>query len=314
MIPTEIRSIELGITNKCTLRCPHCDSIGMGLPNQPPIHLDFDALTTFLDQLPALETMLIEGAYSDQLMYPRLLDVVKYAKQRQLKVRFCTHGSARSVDWWERLGALLDKNDLIRFAIDGSTQELHEIYRVNSKLATVLRNHAVVKRTSATMTSLQHILFEYNKYDTDNVLHLAAAEGFDRCELIPCGNVCITPDLTRAGIVPIQRLATVYARNNAINKSLSQGTVTCDSEIRAEIYINHRGEITKCADHDDDITKPNIMNTSVDALFDYMNAHTDKQRCFKFCNQLEYNIGRNFPTIVHGGDTQEVRFHTRELL
>lgn len=314
MTPTAVRSIELGITNKCTLRCPHCDSITMGLPTARPIHLDVNALMLFMDDLPNLETVLIEGAYSDQLMHPHLLDVVKYCKNRRLKIRFCTHGSARSADWWRQLGRLLDQNDIVRFAIDGSTQQLHSTYRVNSSLDTVLANHATLKRCSEVKTSLQHIVFEYNKYDTDNVVQLAKIEGFDWCEIIQCGNVTLTPATIKSGIVPIAELASVYARNDRIIKSFtSPGEVICDSVIRSEIYINHRGEISMCADHDTTQTKPNIFTHTTSELFDYMNKNTDKRICFKFCNKLEYNIGTTFPTIVHGNGVHEVKFHTREL-
>lgn len=179
----DVKSIELGITNKCTLRCPHCDSLTLGMPNKPATNLDLSALVAFLDQLPALETVLIEGAYSDQLMYPKLLDVIKYCKIRGLRIRFCTHGSARSREWWEQLGNLLNEGDIIRFAIDGSTQELHSKYRVNSQLVTVLENHATIKRCSKVTTILQHIIFEYNKYDTDRVVALSVEHNFNRCEV-----------------------------------------------------------------------------------------------------------------------------------
>lgn len=315
MTPEAVRSIELGITNKCTLRCPHCDSITMGLPTTRPVNLDLNALVRFLDTLPNLETALIEGAYSDQLMYPKLLDVVEYCKHRQIKIRFCTHGSARSLDWWEQLGALLDRNDIVRFAIDGSTQELHSTYRVNSSLPTVLANHNTLKRCSDVLTSLQHIVFEYNKYDTDNVVQMAQREGFDWCEVIQCGNVTPTPATINAGIVPIAELASLYARNSRIIKSFTTpGEVICDSAIRSEIYINHRGEISMCADHDTAALKPNIFTHTTNELFEYMNNHTDKRICFKFCNKLEYNVGNTFPTVVHGKDVHEVKFHTRELL
>lgn len=314
MTPTTVRSIELGITNKCTLRCPYCDSLSLGMPNQPPINLDVDALVRFLNDLPALETVLIEGAYSDQLMHPRLLDVVAYCKSRNLKVRFCTHGSARSANWWGQLGRLLDGQDIVRFAVDGSTQELHEKYRVNSRLDAVLANHATLKGCSSVVTSLQHIVFEYNKYDTNNVIELAKNEGFDRCEVIQCGNVSVTPELNEIGVVPIEKLKKQYAMNNKIIRSFSQpGEVICDSVQRSEIYINHRGEVTMCADHDNGTIHPNIYDTSTAELFDYMNRNTDKKHCFKFCNRLEYNIGQLFPAKVYGNGVQEVKFHTREL-
>jgi MoaA/NifB/PqqE/SkfB family radical SAM enzyme len=311
--PAEVRSIELGITNKCTLRCPHCDSITMGMPAQPPVNLDLDVLITFMDQLPSLESVLLEGAYSDQLMYPRLLEVVAYCKQRSLKIRFCTHGSARTDSWWQQLGALLTPDDIVRFCVDGSTQELHSTYRVNSTLSVVLSNHATLKASTAATTSLQHIVFQYNEHDTDNVIALSEQLGFDYCEIIHCGNITPTADTTRDKIIPVARLARQYAMNNKIIHTLSRDKYTCDSVLRAEVYLNHRGELTMCADHDDGTIKPTIYDTNIHEIFSHMTNTTDKRRCFKFCNQLDYNIGKTFPTLTYGRKEQIVSFHNREL-
>lgn len=315
MTPSDVRVVELGITNKCTLRCPHCDSIKLGLPNQQAVNLDLAPLLNFLDSLPSLETVLLEGAYSDQLMYPDLLDVVKYCKDRRLNIKFCTHGSARAVAWWEQLGSMLVSTDVVRFAIDGSTQQLHSTYRVNSQLHTVLRNHAVLKQHSAVLTSLQHIVFEYNKHDTENVVQLATREKFDRCEIIQCGNVTTTPELQRAGIVPLRELLSHYTIHNKVISTARQHTeYVCDSIIRSEIYINHRGEITLCADHDNGIIKPNIYTSSTSELLSALPLHTNKRICFRGCNKMSYNIGNRFPTIVHSSNgAQPVKFHTRDL-
>lgn len=314
MTPNSVRSIELGITNKCTLRCPHCVSLVYKMPEKEPIHLEFSALINFLNKLTSLETVLIEGAYSDQLMYPQLLDVISYCKKRNLKIRFCTHGSARNEIWWKKLASLLDENDIIRFAIDGSTQELHEKYRVNSQLKKVLKNHSIIKENSNVLTSLQHIVFEYNKHDTENVISLSKQEKFDRCEIIQCGNVIIDENLKRQGIIPVKDLLNYYKKNNKILEDIKFSTnYVCDSIKRDEIYINHRGEVVLCADHDNTVIKPNIFDSNIDTIFQYINNSMDKNICFKNCNTLDYNVGKKFPIKIYSENVQTVQFHTREL-
>lgn len=314
MTPDTVRSIELGITNKCTLRCPHCLSLVYGMPEKPSIHLDLSALLSFLDKLISLETVLVEGAYSDQLMYPQLLDVISYCKKRKLKIRICTHGSARNESWWKELACLLDENDIVRFAIDGSSQELHEKYRVNSQLKKVLKNHSILKENSKVMTSLQHIVFEYNKHDTENVIALSKKEKFDRCEVIQCGNVVIDSNLEKEKITPVKDLLLYYKKNNKILSDIKfSNNYTCDSKIRDEIYINHRGEVVLCADHDNDVIKPNIFNSDIDNIFQYINNSMDKNICFKNCNTLDYNVGKKFPIKIYSENVQTVQFHTREL-
>lgn len=314
MTPNSVRSIELGITNKCTLRCPHCVSLVYKMPEKEPIHLEFSALINFLNKLTSLETVLIEGAYSDQLMYPQLLDVISYCKKRNLKIRFCTHGSARNEIWWKKLASLLDENDIIRFAIDGSTQELHEKYRVNSQLKKVLKNHSIIKENSNVLTSLQHIVFEYNKHDTENVISLSKHEKFDRCEIIQCGNVIIDENLKRQGIIPVKDLLNYYKKNNKILEDIKFSTnYVCDSIKRDEIYINHRGEVVLCADHDNTVIKPNIFDSDIDTIFQYINNSMDKNICFKNCNTLDYNVGKKFPIKIYSENVQTVQFHTREL-
>jgi MoaA/NifB/PqqE/SkfB family radical SAM enzyme len=314
LTPNSVRSIELGITNKCTLRCPHCLSLVYKKPEQEPIHLELSALLNFLDKLPSLETVLIEGSYSDQLMYPQLLDVIFYCKNRKLKIRFCTHGSARNETWWKKLAELLNENDIVRFAIDGSTQELHEKYRVNSKLEKVLHNHSILKKNSKVKTSLQHIVFEYNKHDTENIISLSKRENFDRCEIIQCGNVIINENLKKERIIPVKELLKYYEKNNKILADIKfSNNYTCDSLIRDEIYINYRGEVVLCADHDNEVIKPNIFNSSLEDIFDHINKSTDRNICFKNCNTLDYNVGKKFPIKIYSEKIQTVQFHTREL-
>lgn len=316
--PDWVHMVELGVTNKCSLQCPHCESVRYGLFDAPRDDLPLEHLVVFLDKLPNLKTILLEGAYSDQILYPHMLEVVEYCKQRGIIVKLCTHGSARSSHWWERLAALLDENDLVRFAVDGSTQELHEKYRINSRLERVLDNHRTLKDNSEVKTSLQHIVFEYNKHDTDNIVELYKQEGFDYCEIIPCGNSHFTKEMIDEGLVPPEPLLSTYIKNNQVVADVGCSTnFTCDSRKRHEIYINHRGEVVLCADHDTMAPLPvNIVDSTIEEVFDYLNnPGMDTETCYEGCNPLQYNIGVKFPTTVHGVNDEPtlVHFHTREL-
>jgi hypothetical protein len=104
-------------------------------------------------------------------------------KTRGIDITINTNGSLHSELWWSKLAGILTPADRVEFAIDGSTQEIHSVYRVNSSLKKVLAN-AKAFRSHNHNDYAQCIRFEYNKEDCDNVKQLASLEGFEDFILI----------------------------------------------------------------------------------------------------------------------------------
>jgi hypothetical protein len=65
-----------------------------------------------------------------------------------------------------KMGVLFrNSNSNVYFTVCGSTQELHEKYRVNSKLERVLRRLEIVNKYSNNRAILTWIVFNYNQQD-----------------------------------------------------------------------------------------------------------------------------------------------------
>ena len=89
-----------------------------------------------------------------------------YLVGRNVRFELLTNASTYDDKWWNRLNKHLTKDDTVVFTICGSTQELHERYRVGQDLQTMLRHAESFKMGNPNRNDcIQHILFKYNQLD-----------------------------------------------------------------------------------------------------------------------------------------------------
>jgi organic radical activating enzyme len=163
---TDIRRIELELTSTCNLKCPLCiRSLDvMDLPKNE--YRALEDILAQLNQYPNLEFVTIAGAVSEPTSHPNLLDIVKYLKARNIEISLYINGDTRSDSYYVRLGVLFRNcKGNVYFTMCGSTQELHERYRVNSNLNRVLSRLNIVNRYSGNKGILTWIVFNYNEQD-----------------------------------------------------------------------------------------------------------------------------------------------------
>ena len=189
MIPGEVEIIELGLINNCVLECPMCTRREEDLLNKTPkSELPLEGLIQFLDKLPSLKIVELVGTISEPVMYSKLISLLKYLKSRSLRVIISTNANVQNGrKLWKEIGEVLDQKDSVKFAVDGSTQEIYEMYRRKGKLSNVLTNHRLFKENTTAVSILQFILFDHNDKDTDNIKELFYKESFDLLEFLPCG-------------------------------------------------------------------------------------------------------------------------------
>ena len=96
--------------------------------------------------MPSLEFVMLVGSMSEPTLYFGLFDVIKHLKSRGIKIEICTNGDTHNVFWWEDLGKLLTAEDRVYFTICGATQEMHEQYRAGTKLSSILKNAAALRK------------------------------------------------------------------------------------------------------------------------------------------------------------------------
>lgn len=165
----KVVDLELELTTMCNAKCGLCyrnyTSFKEHYPDKKVRPL-VDIIKQ-LDEFPDLEWIRLVGTISEPTLYKDFFGLVKYIKGRNINIEICTNGDTHKPAWWSELATLMDHNDKVYFSICGSTQELHEIYRTNTKLENILAN-ARAFRSSNKNDYAQCIRFQYNSDDFDS--------------------------------------------------------------------------------------------------------------------------------------------------
>lgn len=162
----DIHEIEMELTGHCNLSCYICTrnfvhSQHLIKTNVRPI----EEITKQLDTFKNLRTFFIAGTISEPTLYPQFFNFLEYLNFRKIKYEIYSNACTHNYEWWKKLGEIVPDYCKVVFTVCGSTQELHEFYRVGSNLEKILK-HAEAFRLSGNKNDYcQHILFEYNEND-----------------------------------------------------------------------------------------------------------------------------------------------------
>ena len=165
----KIIDVELELTTLCNAHCQLCYRNYKGFKEHYPktqIRLLQDVIDQ-MDTFPDLEWVRLVGTISEPTLYKDFLPLIQYFKRRNVNIEICTNGDTNTPEWWTELGTLMDDRDRVYFSICGSTQELHEVYRKNTRLEKILIN-ARAFRTHHKNDYAQCIRFAYNNEDFDS--------------------------------------------------------------------------------------------------------------------------------------------------
>lgn len=174
MNASDVLDIELELTGYCNLKCPLCASVlfrdKCGGKNIRPI----DEWINQLNSYTSLKSVCISGICSEPTLYPWLFQLLDYLVRRNISIELYTNGCTNNIEWWNNLNKHLTERDLVVFTICGSTQELHEKYRVGSSLQQILDNvNAFKQNNKHNNDCVQHIKFQYNALDFEqNMKHI----------------------------------------------------------------------------------------------------------------------------------------------
>jgi MoaA/NifB/PqqE/SkfB family radical SAM enzyme len=162
----KIEDIELELTTLCNAHCQLCyrnyTTFKEHYPNNKsrPIAEVLAQLDTFLD----LKWVRLVGTISEPTLYKEFFLLVQYIKSRNIRIEICTNGDTHTPAWWAELATYMRDDDRVYFSICGSTQELHEVYRTNTKLKNI-RANAAAFRSKNLNDYAQCIRFDYNDAD-----------------------------------------------------------------------------------------------------------------------------------------------------
>lgn len=166
----DVLEIELDLTGTCNLDCPLCTRNYVNAKHLLKYNeRSVEEIIKQLDEYPNIKNCCMAGIISEPTLYKRFFELISYLVKREIELEIYSNASVHGPEWWGKLAKLLSPRDKVFFTVCGSTQELHEKYRVGSSLKKVLENHAAFKAACPyPIDYVQHIRFDYNRDDFES--------------------------------------------------------------------------------------------------------------------------------------------------
>lgn len=182
--------VWIDLTTTCNAKCPQCHRTNFdGLEKQkwiPNFSWTFDE---FKKSYPPSTMSHIKefefcGTWGDPVTNPDIYNIIDYIiKESNSKILMNTNGSLRSEDWWFKLGFLTQNRLKVYFAVDGTTQKMHEMYRRNTNLNKVLSNMDAFSSYGISYTFV--VTFKHNEKYLDEIKKLVEKHGSSKIIFMP---------------------------------------------------------------------------------------------------------------------------------
>lgn len=166
----------------CNLRCPVCPS-GLKKTRRDPALLPLENFKALIDQIGDYLVCLQLWEWGEPLLNPDFYEMVAYAKKKGIVLITSTNGHFfESAEAAEKL--IKSGLDGIILAVDGTTQEVYEKYRVGGDLEKVLRgigNLVAAKKVygGGPVLHFRMVINAYNEHQIDDFLKLGVSLGVD---------------------------------------------------------------------------------------------------------------------------------------
>ena len=185
-------SLTLDFTTHCNAKCPQCgrtDQISGGLKkyeNIPLKHWSIDEVKSVYTkkQLENVKGITFSPTWGDPMMNPdayKIIDHLLKMLQFNATLTNITNGSMRTEEYWWWLGGLALKHYTKKFVtifdVDGINQEMHSMYRRNTKLQKVLDNMKAFSSNGRSITRSQSIIFKHNQDYMEEIKELTKSYG-----------------------------------------------------------------------------------------------------------------------------------------
>lgn len=253
----DLSIICLDHTTKCNLKCPGCSRIskdGKGLnPNLEMTEISIDDYKRVFpkDVCKQLDLITYCGTNGDLIAASNVLECMSYLRNQNsnLKINIHTNGSLRSESWWVELSKILGPSSCVIFAIDGTTQETHGKYRINSDLQKVLTNAEAYISAGGT-TRWDFIDFGYNSYQIEDAKKMAKDMGFELFVVKKSralGNLDITRNFeSNVYDGDNEKFKEILDKYGSFKNYMNSTTIECIRKGTGEIYIDHELRVWPC--------------------------------------------------------------------
>lgn len=294
---SEIKEIEMDLTGLCNLECPLCTRnyahakhlIGK---NIRPI----EEIIKQLDQYTGLERFFIAGAVSEPTMYKYFDEFIDYLNSRDIYYELFTNGNTHNPEWWEQLGKRIPKKCMVAFTICGSTQAMHEIYRVGSDLQQIIEHARAVRKNGLKNDWIQHIRFDYNSEDLKTEAMQNIIKEFSNFMPVETEGIRRINEYNKPFPINVKPMAirdkTIKQlfKNRPLVGDGKKYDIQCRSLEQKKIYINQYGQASACYTHaefeQDYFTAEGDMDYSDILEFNYPDCFLCEKRTRTFIEKM----------------------------
>ena len=173
----------LDISTYCNAACPQCHRTSPdGLEKNTWLPLVQWSLAEFKKIFP-IETMKhikkfdLCGTWGDPMMNKDIFKICQYIiEHSNAVIDINTNGSMRDEEWWWNFAVMGGERLRVIFTIDGSTQEIHSLYRQKTDLKNIL-SHMETLAMGGAMASVFTVVFKHNQDDLINIAKLSKEHG-----------------------------------------------------------------------------------------------------------------------------------------
>ncbi len=176
-------SILLETTNRCNFQCPLCPT-GSNLLTRPKGFLPLELAQKAFDETARFVEEVSLGFFGEPLLHPELINIIKAAKDKDMRVKLFTNLSMQPPGGWKQL--LTAGPDHIIVSADSLRQQNYAEYRKNGNLAEVKNNLAdllAFRDKNKTMIEMQMLAMKQNEGEWPEYVEWCRRMGVDLVKL-----------------------------------------------------------------------------------------------------------------------------------
>ncbi len=247
MNASDIRSIEIEVSDYCNLKCPLCSRSFLNDEQKKSInknHLELEVIKNLFSQLECNVEVTLSGVFGDPLAHPQILNICDFlCDHTRSTVTIATNGSLGSAETFAGLGELsrTHKNLWIEFSIDGLSG-VNEVYRINAKFEKILENVKAFIGAGG-LAICKMIVFAHNEHQVDDVSSFAKSMNFKKIKRVYTTR--FTEGDRDKDLRPARRVKEVQAQLKGDPVDFEE-EINCRFQNKASIYLSTDGRIYPC--------------------------------------------------------------------